>query len=407
MINTGFPNFKIEDISEFPHFQNEPTVYEIEPVKNITLRILSHIRPNPEFIVVLFNGATNNERDHSQPNFMRWSWAEEHKFSFISIDDPIVSNFRTTNLAWYVGTDEFDLQKYINNIINTILTKVKLSTNNVVFYGSSGGGFAAIMAATILKGSSAVVNNPQTDILKYSKRFVELFSTCFGKDEQVIRDHYYYRFCLIRAFKHYNYIPSIYYRQNSQDLTHVRNHYIPFLSSYLELVSTAGTFNNKLTTELFHDDRGHSSFSTKEMFKEEILAIHASSSNNDKTDISIERLQEIELERKITWIETSNLSNVHNVNISGTILTSSVNTKCKPALLAINTQEYDYHILKEAGLSYSRGLKCAFMYIEVEKSRQDFNINIPASLYFSKIGFMEWKSPGKVFIKRLKIGIQE
>ena len=42
----------------------------------------------------------------------------------------------------------------------------------LIFYGSSGGGFAALKAVGLLNNGVAIAINPQTDILKY-KKFLE------------------------------------------------------------------------------------------------------------------------------------------------------------------------------------------------------------------------------------------
>ena len=49
----------------------------------------------------------------------------------------------------------------IADIIQILALKNNIKPKNVLFFGSSGGGFTAIMLSTFIKNSSVIVNNPQ------------------------------------------------------------------------------------------------------------------------------------------------------------------------------------------------------------------------------------------------------
>lgn len=59
--------------------------------------------------------------------------------------------------------------KDIAVLIEKFMKKVQVSPSNVLFYGSSGGGFMSMFLAGYVKGAKALVNNPQTCLTKWLK----------------------------------------------------------------------------------------------------------------------------------------------------------------------------------------------------------------------------------------------
>lgn len=205
-----FKAFDVNAANEIPVSQEEPTIYRLKINNSISLSGLYRIHKNPDRIVILFNGAKTKE-NMTGPSFTRWSWAYGHDLSFVCFDDPIVSGTQLTNLGWYVGTSSIDLQEHINTIVNHIILSLGINPAHVFFYGSSGGGFAALMAAIRLRGSVAVVNNPQTNIFKYHKSVSQLLVDNFFQDMNITPEsEIYYRFSVLHAIKKYDYIPPFY-----------------------------------------------------------------------------------------------------------------------------------------------------------------------------------------------------
>ena len=252
-----------------PTSQDSPTVYRLTTTEGMDISILMKLNTNPEKLVVLFNGAYNKAQS-PVPNFMRWSWAERAGFSYIVVDDPIVSKGSDTNIGWYIGIKDFDLQEFVYNLVKDILTRIFLSPNSIIFFGSSGGGFAALMAAIRMRGSTAVVNNPQTDVLKYSRRLRADFIDIFGEDETIIKKCFYHRFSANEAMDYYNYVPNVLYRQNIQDNSHLNQHFNPFKKHYHKIVKQQDLAKHSLNVIMYDDPKGHSSVATYEDFISDI-----------------------------------------------------------------------------------------------------------------------------------------
>lgn len=395
-----FPVVALDGIEEFPSMQTEPTIYELTPYKSIKLSVLAHIRKDSPILVVLFNGAAGEDYK-GNPSFMRWSWANRAGFSFLSIDDPIVSSMGKTNLAWYVGTKDFDLQDYLNGLLIQILGQRELKPNKVVFYGSSGGGFASAMAAFRLRGSVAIVNNPQTNIFSYSKRFCDLFIECFGASEDDIKKNHYHRFSLSHAMEYYNYLPRILYRQNTQDVIHVKNHLLKFQSSYLNFIAGVGDYSNQLTVEYFNDKDGHSVFSSESDFVREVrAAVHNIPST--VSDVRSPLTGSIELGSGIDWLNLNIPNATKAIRIKAKAKLIVADENCQPLLIAIDTIETDSAKLKVVGLSYSQGLKCAFKYITLD-AKGEFEVSLSTAVAISKVGFRIWKGASEVLLTNLVV----
>lgn len=114
------------------------------------------------YMYVFFNGSRGSDIASYAPlpRFGRWSWGKLFHGTTLNIEDPMLYKYPNLNLGWYYG------EKQRNCILNTILQLVKKITDQVnakkiIFYGSSGGGYAALQAASMLSNSLAIAINPQ------------------------------------------------------------------------------------------------------------------------------------------------------------------------------------------------------------------------------------------------------
>lgn len=401
-----FESVNLDSVSEIPISQSKPTRYNIKTNNNLNMSILARIIPEQSFLLVLFNGAIAGQYKNA-PKFSRWSWAEKAGYSFIAIDDPVVSQIGETNLAWYIGTESFDVQDSVSEIIASITSQLDISHSDVVFYGSSGGGFASLMAAIRLRGSGCIVSNPQTNILKYHKTSVDKYiNSAFRNDTNSTHEKYLERFSAIEKINNVKYLPTVYYKQNITDKNHFKKHYLPFQEKYTELMSIAESYPNRLFIELFSDIDGHSAISNQEQFEREInfIANHITSNKNENYSLEKGFTDNLELGNKINWLKTLEPI-AKKILISGTLL--KVN-KPKPALLALQIQDDNYNNVEEIGFKYSKGLKCAFKYIYLETNDCTFHIEIPKNknIIISKIGIMKWNHEQEIIAKDLKIEIR-
>lgn len=396
-----FQTTEVDSIYNISTSQEEPVIYKLKINDSLSLSGLYRINKKTDKLVILFNGAINGELT-DRPNFMRWSWAYENNLSFVCFDDPIVSCTRSTNLGWYIGSSECDLQEYIHMITSHLVQSLCIEPNSVIFYGSSGGGFAALMAAIRLRGSVAVVNNPQTNIFKYYQSAANRLTDNFFKNDKISADSdIYHRFSILHAIKKYDYIPAVLYVQNIQDRFHLERHFIPFQTSILQILSSIEDYPNKLYFHFFNDNRGHSIFSDK---KEFINEINQAVTLTKATLVypSLFKLKDSNsLNEKITWYELQD--NTISVDVSFELIFEPSLDNSRPAIFLVDTDLTGFHDLKRHGYSYSKSLKCAFKYIDNVHPDKKITIPVHKELAAKRIGLRKWKCVGDLHFKNLEV----
>lgn len=213
-----------------------------------------NLKLEENYLIVFSNGAVNPDKKQP-PVFMRSKWHEDFNASCIFIDDRTIHATDMT-IGWGLGTKKrYYIQDYYE-IINRICTILEYKSSNVIYYGSSAGGFMSIALASYHKGSYAVANNPQVYIYKYQAEHVnKIYKNIFeGMTKQYILKKYSTRFSLGALMSKNKNIPKTFYLQNRLCENDMEKHLNPFLSN-------AKRYNIDLTNInfLLYDDKfkGH------------------------------------------------------------------------------------------------------------------------------------------------------
>ncbi|WP_131358115.1 hypothetical protein [Aquitalea sp. USM4] len=222
--------------------------------------------PHPSSsIFVLLTAAVDRDK-MPPPYFNRWGWKEQFPGKVFCISDPTLCLDPTISIGWYLGNQEHDATADMADLVKVLAGSVGVSEGNVITYGSSAGGFAAIMLGTYLDDAISVAINPQTDILKFSQQHVDkLLSTCFeltSFDERRFKE----RTNIAERLK----IKStrIILAQNVLDSHHWVNHYLP-LAEQIDLPMAVSGFskNKNYYSIIYRDSNGHAP-ETPEVFDE-------------------------------------------------------------------------------------------------------------------------------------------
>ncbi|WP_190274495.1 hypothetical protein [Kocuria sp. UCD-OTCP] len=122
-----------------------------------------------------------------------------------------------------------NLQENLRRIMEHLF--LQQGVDEVIFFGASGGGFAALYYSFFFPNSLALPINPQTDISMYIRTFVHAYA---DKAWQVDPNEY----DPLRLITANTEVLSMYtaeakntviYVQNTGDENHVNRHYIPFM----------------------------------------------------------------------------------------------------------------------------------------------------------------------------------
>ncbi len=174
--------------------------------------------------------AALNKRTFSTPYFTGATLAAR-KANRILVSDPSLSE--DVLLAWFAGSRAISF-----DLISAFVAKLiaLAGAPRVVFFGGSGGGFAALNLARLHPGSSVIVANPQTDILKFYPRWWSAYgrhswglsgddsSIAVGLGTLVTHD-------LVGRYAVDSPDVNIVYLQNQNDLHHIEHHQKPFMDA--------------------------------------------------------------------------------------------------------------------------------------------------------------------------------
>lgn len=169
----------------------------------------------------------------------------------IFVSDPGLLAGKDLGVAWYLGTSEVDATAVLTEIISAL--QERLGAKHLVFFGMSGGGFAALNLSHEFPGSLAVPVNPQTRILDYlEEHWDDLGRLCFGatstdESQEVLEQHP--RADLRRVYAG-GFENTVIYVQNESD-GHVKTQMKPWLDA------TASTGDGRIHTLLGNWGRGH------------------------------------------------------------------------------------------------------------------------------------------------------
>lgn len=141
----------------------------------------------PQKLYVLFGGARTPMSQFNQTTFVRWSYHSLVETfqggAVLCVFDPMHYKYPELRLGWYYGTErECYLQTFLE-VIKAICSAYRLEKKDVIFFGSSGGGFASLYSAAIYEESMAVVLNPQIYIQNYE--YAKYFEKITGIDLKI------------------------------------------------------------------------------------------------------------------------------------------------------------------------------------------------------------------------------
>lgn len=103
------------------------------------------------------------------PYFPRRSWAEDlvKKYNVLYVSDPYqpLPQYEGSMGSWFVSPDGLLTLNFLSERIELLAKEIK--ANDIVFYGSSMGGYAALILASLYSGSKAVAECPQLYLKKH------------------------------------------------------------------------------------------------------------------------------------------------------------------------------------------------------------------------------------------------
>lgn len=204
--------------------------------------IVKFSKENKNFICFA-PGASDRDKKTSSgelkvpPFFTRWKWHKYFDESTIAFADPMLFLNDEIKLGWFIGVEDHWYLETLSEIMKKLAINQNVKNDNILFYGSSGGGYVSVCLATLIQNSKVLVNNAQFFVLNYYPRLVNMalkatFNSFEGLNQAEIIHKILYRLDATELFKKEGYAPHITYYVNVKSENDIINQTMPLVSSY-------------------------------------------------------------------------------------------------------------------------------------------------------------------------------
>ena len=249
-----------DQLDTFQFTSNDPFVLIVEWA-GVKFEYLIRIKKNSPHLLIMGSGAMNfNEKKIKPPFFQRHSWINSLTDSVIYYNDPTL--YLGDHLLVGSGTKDRYYLKDIATILEKLIEKINIPHKNVLFYGSSAGGFMSFILAGYVKESIALVNSPQTCLTKWLYTPVmQVFTLSYpGLSMEEVLEQFPERINVISFYNYIKYVPKIYYLQNAYCELDIVDHVIPFIEGLQKM--GAGCVVNKIKFDFYYSVRPNYSTSS-------------------------------------------------------------------------------------------------------------------------------------------------
>lgn len=241
------------------------------PYGRFTYPCRLRVQPDGAYLNVQFHG---NNQTRKFPLFARWNYGKILGAHVLAIDDPTLSLDKDLTISWYLGTQEENAIDGVVNIALRCAEAIGISAERIVFSGSSGGGFAALQAASRLPFGKAVVINPQIELSRFTggykkpivQTYVDKVSGCSSLDEAITK--FDDRWDAVKSISQAHLegrFPKVVYVQNINDFDHFQNHYAYFANKFCLSMTEANSVNGNFMSILYKGPNSHEKESADEV----------------------------------------------------------------------------------------------------------------------------------------------
>jgi glycosyltransferase involved in cell wall biosynthesis len=257
-----YPTEKIDFYDLENYRVKENLMYILEVKKdNVKYEYLINRKSDNDKLIIFNNGALE-EGNVKAPVFQRHSWANILKTSSVFCMDPTLY-IKDLAVGWGVGKNDNYYLENSSLILKTIISKMNISLENTVIYGTSAGGFLSIIMGIYLKGAKVLADNTQLDISNWA--FINavdyVLDYCFDNIGTALK--YPERFNVVDAFIKHNYVPKIYLHINLCSNVDNSMQLVPFLQK-IEKMKNLAEYNDIEITLHYEEKKGHDGLSQQD-----------------------------------------------------------------------------------------------------------------------------------------------
>lgn len=213
-----------ESLADFVGAQELPGGCLTFEVNGLPVDILNRPAPGAASTIFVFHPAVTEAVD-TLPFFSGQTVTKGAPANRVWIQDPTLYVDDRLNLSWFAGNHKMDVQAVLTDVVRKLLAVH--GSKHAIFFGASGGGFAAMYFSRHFPGSLAIAINPQTNIRFYGEKSVKDYlefglGAKPGSDPRTLSN---YRIVtdLTREYKK-EFPNTVAYVQNASDSSHIGRH---------------------------------------------------------------------------------------------------------------------------------------------------------------------------------------
>lgn len=175
---------------------------------DIKYEFLINLKSHSDLMLIIGSGAVGPRKHiRSRPFFNRWSWDFED--SVIFYNDPTLYINNEILCGWGIGTKENWYLLEISKILKKIFNQLNIYSEELLFYGSSAGGFMSLMLSIMFEGSTALVDIPQFYVNNWYEFWKPIMKYGFDeKEDAEFISNWGYRLKVSELIKKRNYVPN-------------------------------------------------------------------------------------------------------------------------------------------------------------------------------------------------------
>jgi hypothetical protein len=157
----------IEELSIKNHKNGQQLQLTKDIGNGVSVDCFARFISNATHLICLFPSAQQANSERLNPVFHRWTWAYQiGNTHTISLSDPSLYE-STLHANWFQSKSGQDYFQLTAEFIKNLAENLDIKTDKILLYGSSMGGFSALMAGAHIPESLVIAEVPQIDLRRY------------------------------------------------------------------------------------------------------------------------------------------------------------------------------------------------------------------------------------------------
>lgn len=205
-------------------------------------RVSSRLFNKPSNKLMVFFSALRPGTVNRVVYYNRITWVDHLQCNCLFIADPTLLIDSTLGGGYYQGSMDWFGVEYCADIILKVAVSLNITENDILLYGSSQGGFAALAIHAFMRKAIVLAESPQNDLSVITRpnsivHRMNMLKSVYKKTSfDELNSEYKARVCISKLYESYTPLPTnINIIVKETDTVHIDDHIKPLTSIYPEI----------------------------------------------------------------------------------------------------------------------------------------------------------------------------